>query len=234
MAGGLILSRDQLRRVDALAQSRYGITSLVLMENAGRGASEAIDRGYGPRGTALVACGTGNNGGDGLVIARHLNVAGWTVRVLIAGDPAAMSADCAANDRIVLAMNLPRFVSPDGAWPADLATDERTIVVDALLGTGFSGALRPAMRMHIENLNACPKRAMVAVDVPSGMDCDTGEPAGAAIQADRTITFVAAKPGFETPTGGRLVGECEVVGIGVPPELIAAVSAAGTKGFAGR
>lgn len=223
MKSPAVLTREQVRRIDELAQKEYGLSGIVLMENAGRGAAELIDRHYGPAGRALIACGTGNNGGDGLVIARHLHMLGWKVSVLIAGDPEAMSPDCAANDRVVRAMKLPRYVTPDGSWPAQLVIGKDWVVIDALLGTGFRGIVRPQLHSLIERLESVPKRATVAIDIPSGLDCDTGQPGGIALRADRTITFVARKPGFETPTGVAYTGTCEVVGIGVPPELITRV-----------
>lgn len=229
-----VLTRRQVRRIDEVAQSRYGLAGLVLMENAGRGAALLIDQEYGPKGEALIACGTGNNGGDGLVIARHLHNVGWAVRVLIAGDTAAMSGDCAANDRVVQAMRLERGVVPlerAHEFSLDFLSGE-TVLVDALLGTGFHGTVRPALARLIERLHAAPKRAMVAVDVPSGLDCDTGQPGGVAIRADWTATFVAVKPGFLTETGRKYAGPCKIVDIGVPVELVEEVSLLGDADLA--
>lgn len=226
MPSHLVLSRSQVRRIDELARSQYGLPGIVLMENAGHGAARIIDQHYGPEGSALIACGTGNNGGDGLVIARHLHNMGWTLRIVIAGDPASMSPDCAANDRVIRAMNLSRAVA---ATADDLlrCSDESspdTVVVDALLGTGFQGVVRPMPATLIDRLNIMPRKATVAVDVPSGLDCDTGLPGGTAIRADRTVTFVAMKPAFMTDPGRAYAGECRVVDIGVPRELIERVA----------
>lgn len=223
MGTPIVLTREQVRRVDELAQREYGLAGIVLMENAGRGAAELIDRHHGPNGKALIACGTGNNGGDGLVIARHLHILGWEVCVLIAGDPAAMSPDCATNDRVVQAMKLPRYVTLDGSWPERLSVGGEWVLIDALLGTGFQGVIRPNLYRLIDRLGSMPSRATVAVDIPSGLDCDTGKPGGIALRSTRTITFIALKPGFQTPTGASYTGQCEVVGIGVPTELIARV-----------
>ena len=222
MQGELVLSRNQVRRIDELAQSQYGLPGIVLMENAGHGAARILDHQYGPRANTFIACGTGNNGGDGLVIARHLHIAGWSVRVVITGNPASMTPDCATNDRAVQAMNVERFVASDeGDFLARCEViGADTIVVDALLGTGFQGTVRPALAAFIDRLNTIPKRATVTIDVPSGLDCDTGTPGGTAVRADRTITFVAMKPGFLTESGRRYTGQCHVVGIGVPSELI--------------
>lgn len=219
-----VLTRKQVRRIDELAQRRYGLAGLVLMENAGRGAAQVIDREFGPGGSALIVCGTGNNGGDGLVIARHLHNAGWEVRVLIADDPESMSPDCAANDRVVRAMGLERAVNENEFEGFLGRAGKDTVVVDALLGTGFHGVVRPALADLIEHLNTMSKASTVAIDVPSGLDCDTGEPGGTAIRADLTITFVAMKPGFFTESGKQYAGRCEVVDIGVPVELIGEVA----------
>ena len=218
----LVLSRDQVRRIDDLAIDDYGLAGIILMENAGRGAAEIIDRAYGPHGSAFIACGTGNNGGDGLVIARHLYNAGWSVRVMIAGDASKLSPDAATNDRIIQAMDIERIVAADGAAQQDLAKSIhlREAVIDALLGTGFQGRVRTPLAELIDALNAAPKHAMVAVDVPSGLDCDTGECGGVAIRADLTITFVALKKGFLAEHARPRVGRCEVVDIGVPRDLI--------------
>jgi|CXWL01.1.fsa_nt_gi NAD(P)H-hydrate epimerase len=226
MQSELVLSRNQVRRIDELAKSQYGLPGIVLMENAGHGAAQIIDQQYSPRGIAFVACGTGNNGGDGLVIARHLHNAGWTVQVVIAGDPVSMSPDCAVNDRVIQAMGVERSVAGDTEelLPCCEAIRADTVVVDALLGTGFQGMVRPALAAFIDRLNVCPRRAMLAVDVPSGLNCDTGLPGGTAIRADTTITFVAMKPGFLTDSGRRHTGRCRVAGIGVPRELIERVA----------
>jgi NAD(P)H-hydrate epimerase len=216
-----VLTRTQVRRLDELAQSRYGLPGIILMENAGRGAAEIIDRQFGPCGQALIACGTGNNGGDGLVIARHLHNAAWSVRVLIAGDPKSMSPDCASNYRVVEAVEIPlvRQADQTPASPFDCVTQD-TVLVDALLGTGFQGQVHPVMKALIDRLNLLPKKAMVAIDVPSGLDCDTGLPGGTAIKADLTITFAALKPGLLTESGRSFCGRCQVTGIGAPHRLL--------------
>ena len=222
----IALTRDQVRRIDELAIREYGIPGIVLMENAGRGAAEIIERTYGPRGSALVVCGTGNNGGDGFVIARHLHNAGWSVRVLIAGDPLRFSPDAATNDRIIQAMELERTVAVDGETQRKVvdSTSANDVVIDALLGTGFSEIVRSPLAELIATLNGSKKRAMVAVDVPSGLDCDTGEPGGVAVRAHLTITFVAPKRGFVVEGARPYVGRCEVVGIGAPKELIGCIA----------
>lgn len=218
----LTLTRDQVRRIDALAINRYGIAGIVLMENAGRNAAALIDARYGPRGSTLICCGPGNNGGDGCVIARHLYNVGWRVRLLVTGDASRMSAEMLANFRIAEAMGLELNVATDlgkqrGALRAATSDD---VFIDAILGTGFRGELRPQTAELIRALNGATRRAMVAIDVPSGLDCDTGRPGAAAVRADLTITFVARKIGFCAAGAAGHLGDVEVVDIGAPRDLL--------------
>ena len=223
----ITLTREQVRRVDELAIRLYGIAGIVLMENAGRNATAIIDRIYGPNGRALICCGTGNNGGDGCVIARHLHNFGWAVRLMIVGDASRMTPDMSANFRIIEAMRLDPVTAVDPeeqrAIVGSIASHE--VVVDALLGTGFSGEVRSPLAELIHAINAANKRAVVAVDLPSGLDCDTGTAGDATVRADLTITFVAHKRGFDFPQSAPYLGRIEVVDIGAPRELIADVAA---------
>lgn len=226
----IILTRDQVRRVDQLAVERYGISGIVLMENAGRNAASIIVSEYGSTGSALICCGPGNNGGDGCVIARHLHNGGWSVGLLVTGDESRMSPDMLTNYQIVRAMGLRRQVTSDGAAQAKAVANVRgdDVLVDALLGTGFRGAVRSPTDGLIEAINAAGARAIVAVDVPSGLDCETGEPSNAVVRADLTITFVAIKAGFTTPGAEPFVGRVHVADIGAPRELIAEIAGSGS------
>ncbi len=221
------LTRAQVRRVDERAINHYHIDGLVLMENAGRSAAAIIRDTYGPTGSALIIAGTGNNGGDGFVIARHLHNAGWQVRLLVVGDPSRMTPDAKANYRIVEAMDLPRSIASDlpslRTVVESIRNDE--IVVDALLGTGFTGQVRSPTAELIEAVNKAPRRGLVAVDVPSGLDCDTGAASNATIAADLTVTFVAEKVGFANMVAAPYVGKVSIADIGAPPEAIAEVLA---------
>ena len=220
-----VLTRDQVRRADDLAINKYKIAGVVLMENAGLRAAEVIDRSYGPSGQAFICCGPGNNGGDGCVIARHLYNAGWSVRLLVTGREEVMSPDMRANYRIVKAMGLEATVADDGASQQDCIASIRKdeVIIDALLGTGFRGQVRSPAAELITGLNDRAKRAVVAVDVPSGLDCDTGESSKATIRADLTVTFVAMKIGFTKPQAASCVGRVEVCGIGAPRELVSEI-----------
>lgn len=219
---GISLSRRQVRRVDRLAVQRYGMTGLVLMENAGRGAASAMRRKYGERGKAVIFCGSGNNGGDGCVVARHLLNAGWGVRLVLCGDANRLTEDMAANLHIARRMEIPTVDAQtwDAFEPIASSIGPDEVVVDALLGTGFRGTLRPPMDRLVGALNDCAKRAAVALDVPTGLDCDTGEPSEPTFAADLTVTFVAPKIGFANPVAARCLGAVEVVDIGAPASLI--------------
>lgn len=219
------LTREQVRTIDRLATDRYGLSGLVLMENAGINAASIIRDVYGPTGSAFVACGTGNNGGDGCVIARHLHNAGWTVTLLLAGDTERLTPDTQTNLKVVRAMGIVTAIASDGqAQQAALATmADSDVLIDALLGTGFSGDVRSPMAELIHTINGLTKRATVAIDVPSGMDCDTGKASNATIRADLTVTFVAAKVGFSVPGAGSYLGKVRVAGIGIHPALVTEV-----------
>jgi len=197
------------------------------MENAGRGASEVIDQHFGPRGRAIVNCGVGNNGGDGCVIARHLHNRGWQVRVLVLGDGSRATPDMAANLHIVRAMGISVIEVAEWSEHRTLitASSNEDILIDALLGTGASGPIRPPVRDATRHINATRKRAVVAVDVPSGLDCDTGVAEEGAVHADLTVTFVALKVGFVVESASSYLGLVEVVDIGAPKELIQQVIA---------
>lgn len=218
------LTREQVRRVDAIAINELGIPGVVLMENAGRNAAECI-LGLRRRHDAAriaVFCGPGNNGGDGFVIARHLINRGVQTRVLLAGDNGKLTEDAGTNYGILRAMDVP-VVSADtpGAVARAVAQiHESDIVVDALLGTGFRGDVREPLATLIDGINRGPQAAVVAIDVPSGLDCNTGRPAKATVRATCTITFVANKAGFAAPEARPYTGEVIVADIGAPPDLI--------------
>jgi NAD(P)H-hydrate epimerase len=187
------------------------------MENAGRGAADVLSR-LGIAGPVVVCCGKGNNGGDGFVIARHLDNHGHTVKVLLFARPEDLTGDAATNYHIVERSGLPLAVWPDEARVrADLAGADW--VVDALYGTGLQGPIRPPMDEVVGWINASGRRVL-AVDVPSGLDCDTGRPLGPVIRADYTATFVAAKEGFSRPEARTWLGQVHVVDIGAPRKLV--------------
>jgi len=217
------LSRAEARAVDTLAIEGYGLPGIVLMENAGRGAAALLDGlAAGPR-RVVVACGRGNNGGDGFVVARHLENLGHDVRVLLACDPQGYRGDAAVNHDVVARAGLPlaTLVGADAAaWREALAAAEW--IVDALLGTGASGAPRGAPALAIDAINEAADGGarVLALDLPSGLDCDAGTAPGACVRATHTATFVAAKKGFATAGAAAFTGRVHVVDIGVPRRLL--------------
>lgn len=200
-----------------------GISGLVLMENAGRGAVDILlGREQAPL-MVLILCGKGNNGGDGFVIARHLEIRGIAVRVVLLAPPAEFSGDAKTNFQILEHTQVP---ITDLSHSDDLPTalDELATgadwLVDAMLGTGAVGEPREPYRTAIAWLNrqAVPK---LAVDLPSGLDCDSGKPAAATVRADVTCTFHAPKVGFSAPTAREFLGELHVVSLGIPSDFAA-------------
>jgi NAD(P)H-hydrate epimerase len=161
-----------------------------------------------PSGRIAVVCGKGNNGGDGLVAARLLREAGRDVDVLLTADPQELTGDPRAN--------LERLPGPPPRPFAPGALAGAAAIVDALLGTGFSGEPREPARGAIEAINAAPAPA-IAADVPSGVDASTGEVAGPAVEAAATATFHQGKPGLWISPGKRHAGEVVVIDIGMPP-----------------
>jgi NAD(P)H-hydrate epimerase len=220
----LTLSREAARELDRRAVEEYGMTGLMLMENAGRGVADRLCE-LGMSGRVVICCGQGNNGGDGFVVARHLDLRGHAVRVLLFADPGGLKGDAAANYRIIERSGLPiRQVVPTQLHD-ELAGV--SWIVDALLGTGARGEPRPPLDAAIEQMNAAAI-PILAVDLPSGLDCDTGQPAEHTIRAAHTCTFVAQKPGFFVPVAEQYLGVVHVVDIGAPRQLTEEILRRGT------
>ncbi|MBN8867565.1 MAG: NAD(P)H-hydrate dehydratase [Solirubrobacterales bacterium] len=199
----------EMAAADRWAIEQAGIPSLELMEPAGRGlARAAADLAAG--GPITVVCGKGNNGGDGLVAARHLLESGFRVRVVLLWPGDELSPDAQANLKL-----LPEDASQLAPELSSSALEG--IVIDAMLGTGFAGEPRDPVKGAIEAINASDL-PVVACDVPSGVDASTGEASGAAIETTRTVTFHGRKLGHLIAPGKHLCGEVEVVPIGIPEE----------------
>lgn len=214
------LDREALREIDRRSAEEFGLPGVVLMENAGRGAAELLAPLSAP-GPVLVACGRGNNGGDGFVIARHLELRGVTPRVALWADPSRLTGDAALNFRVLQRSGtaLEVFATGHDAERLSQLLEGATWIVDALLGTGAKGDPRPPLDRVIEQLNAAG-RPILAVDLPSGLDCDTGQPGHPTIRAARTCTFVAPKPGFAAPGAAAHTGVVSVASIGAPKRLV--------------
>ena len=210
-----VLDRDSVRAVDRAAIDEYGIPGIVLMENAARAlAIETLALMPETSGLVLIVCGSGNNGGDGWALARHLHNAGSDVRIAPIGVPRD-GGDAAVNRQVCRNMKLPEIDAGD--LPAQLADCD--LVVDAIFGTGLDRPVTGLAGSIIESINHCG-RPVVAVDVPSGLDCDTGQPLGSTVRATRTVTFVARKPAMIAEAAGAYTGEVVVADIGAPVALL--------------
>jgi NAD(P)H-hydrate epimerase len=220
-----ILNRQQVREVDRRAIAEYGMNGLVLMENAGRGVADVLCRlielqGRGV-GSVSIVCGKGNNGGDGFVIARHVDFRGINVKVLLLANPNELTGDAAANFAIIqkAGLSIEVFNAPLDAARFDAALAGSAWLVDAILGTGATGEPKSPLAEAIELMNNSGK-PIVAVDLPSGLDCDSGVPSAHTIRAAHTCTFVAAKPGFLLDAAKPYVGQMHMLDIGVPRKLL--------------
>ncbi|MEO1526448.1 MAG: NAD(P)H-hydrate epimerase [Planctomycetota bacterium] len=213
------MKRHEVRQVDEVAIREFGMTGLVLMENAGRGAAQALQQWCDPKVPVQLLCGSGNNGGDGYVIARHLQLAGYKVQILSLASFDRLADDARVNATIAELAEIPILHVTE---PTDFETaiQNGETVIDCLLGTGAQGAPRGLYRVAVEAANEREGRR-VAIDLPSGLDCDSGVPSDTTFRADVTITFVAPKDGFANPTASPFLGDIAVVPIGVPLKLLA-------------
>ena len=205
------LTTEQMRRADARAIEQLGIPGAVLMDHAGR----AVFREVRP-GRVGVVCGKGNNGGDGFVVARYALVAGHPVHVVLLAEPDAIRGDARifmdAYQRLGGALTA--VTTEDAAAEAVSALAGCNTLVDAVLGTGVSGEVRGLARAAVD---AWPEGYTVAVDTPSGLNTDTGEPCGACVRASVTVSFQWAKAGFQNPVAEDYLGRLVVADIGIPP-----------------
>jgi hydroxyethylthiazole kinase-like uncharacterized protein yjeF len=222
VTGDRPLTRDEVRELDRIAIEEYGVPGIVLMENAGRACADAAREMLGSTEGArvVVVCGRGNNGGDGFVVARHLANWGCGVEVLLLGSVEGVmerGGEAAVNLSIVLRMGIAVTETRSGreAAQAIAARSGAGLVVDALLGTGLNGPVREPFLSAIRAMNRSSS-PVLAVDIPSGLDADRGESLGAAVQADRTVTFAANKVGMARPAAARFLGALTVADISIP------------------
>jgi NAD(P)H-hydrate epimerase len=200
------LTRAQVREIDRLATERYLIPSIALMENAARSAAEVASDMLGGEcfGQVLILCGGGNNGGDGLAVARHLHNRGADVSIALTTRAEDYKGDALINFNIVREMQLK--IAPVAI--DDIPKSSALLIIDAVKHS---------------------RKPVLAIDVPSGLDCDTGEPLGPCIEATQTITFVAEKVGFENPKARKYLGNVVIGDIGCPRELVVAATPASPR-----
>jgi NAD(P)H-hydrate epimerase len=225
------LTREQSRQLDRRAIDDYGISGLVLMENAGRGVVDVLER-LGINGPVVILCGKGNNAGDGFVIARHLEIRGYDCQVILLFPRSELTGDAATNFAILEMTNVSIVETAQRAGSSSTPDvldwlgregSNANWLIDAMLGTGARGEPRPPLDAAIDWFNAHTARKLAA-DVPSGLDCDTGEPAAHTIRADHTCTFATTKIGFARESANPFVGQVHICDIGVPPRLLKDVS----------
>lgn len=203
------VSVKEMQEMDRKAIEEAGIPSIVLMENAGRSVAEAAGAVDGKK--VAIFCGTGNNGGDGFVAARYLAKKDAEVKVYVVGKKARIKGDAKVNlERIGLEA---KEIDSPVEFNADL-------IIDAIFGIGLKGEVKEPARAIIKDLNA-KSVPIIAVDVPSGLNADSGEVLGEAIKATKTVTMQFPKKGFCINQGPEHVGEVVAVDIGIPEELCA-------------
>ena len=218
-----VATAEEMQELDRKAIETYRIPGIVLMENAGRGAAEVISKTFPDlhkKKIAIIA-GKGNNGGDGFVIARYLLNNGIPVRVYLLTDPKGLRGDAETNFNVFHRMKGEVISVPSSKDYIKIKRDlERfDILVDGIFGTGLDAEVRGYYREVIDHLNTLQK-PIVAIDIPSGLDADTGKPLGASIRASLTITFGLPKIGHLIPPGLDYVGEVKVIDIGIPKRLV--------------
>ena len=213
-----VVTAQEMAQFDRLTMELYGIPGMVLMENAGRGVAEVVLRTLGDpvNKRVQIYCGPGNNGGDGYVIARYLINRGAQVSLFLLADPAKISGDAFFHLNILSKLGC-RPVTVKTA--ADLPTERPDVIVDALLGTGVRGPLRPLYEKTVEHINRQQAPAL-AVDIPTGVNADTGAIVETAVRAQVTATMALLKRGLLFSPGREYCGRIEIVDISMPTLLV--------------
>lgn len=227
------LTREEVRELDRIAIEQYGIAGIVLMENAGRNAADWITSHFSP-GDVCILCGKGNNAGDGYVIARHIDTAdircggladssaignaSWRVRIVSVVDCDELTGDAAINHEIAVRSGIPVATADDARLLQELV-GAPDILVDCLLGTGATGAPRGLYAEAVRLANRLAAKR-IAMDVPTGLDCDTAIAADPTFTATATLTFVAPKIGFSQASAAQFLGHVVPISIGVPRKLL--------------
>ena len=210
-----VMTRSEVREFDRKAIEEIGVPGVVLMENAGRGCAEIIKNMNTGKGIVVIFCGPGNNGGDGYVIARHLDIMGIDTRVVLLCEREKIKGDALVNLNIIEKIGIDiRQIDPGDGLKVSSMLNGASMIVDAIFGTGLTGEVRAEYLPVIEIINAMPN-TVFSVDIPSGLDCDTGLALGDAVEANTTATFVALKQGFKNTDSKKYTGNVVVVSIGV-------------------
>lgn len=216
-------TRQELAEIDRRCERDYGLSTLVLMENAGAGLAGVVldeldELALNGQPRVLILCGSGNNGGDGFVTARHLHNESCKVTIVLLADPESIGGDARTNFEIIEKMGLPLERGTRGGLGEIGGFD---VIVDAMFGTGLSRPIEGRAAKAIELLEQHREAGtiVVAADMPSGLDCDSGKPLGPCVVADVTASFVGVKRGFLALDAQQVIGRVEVLPIGAPREL---------------
>lgn len=206
---------SQMRVIDRSTINEYGISALVLMEHAGKAVADETLKLLSKKGKKVaVFCGSGNNGGDGLVAARWLHHYGIKVEVFFLGDPARSSLETRLNFDIIENLHIPLHRIQDN-WPSlKEQIGYFTLVIDALLGTGTHGQVQGLYKNIIDDLNLNGVK-IISIDIPSGLNADTGQPWGSCLSAAVTVTLGYYKIGFSRPGAKKYTGKVVVADIGL-------------------
>ena len=218
-----VATAEQMQELDRKAIETYRIPGIVLMENAGRGATEVISNAFPdlPNMKIAIVAGKGNNGGDGFVIARCLMNRGMSVKIYLLADPKVLRGDAEINFQIFQRMKGEVIPVPSSKdyQKVKKELEKFDLLIDAIFGTGLDAEVRGYYREVIDHINTLQK-PIIAIDIPSGLDANTGKPLGTAIRASLTVTFALPKVGHLTPPGPDYVGEVKLVDIGYPRKLV--------------
>ncbi|SFJ73629.1 NAD(P)H-hydrate dehydratase [Thermoflavimicrobium dichotomicum] len=214
-----LVTAQEMRRLDHYAIDTLGIPGVVLMEHAGKAVAEKITARFPEPKTAVVLCGTGNNGGDGWVVARHLLFAGWKVYPWLIGKEEKLTPDARVFYDVCCRLNPVFTDSSNQLAQLKQHLQSAQVIVDALLGTGFKGELRQHVQDVTSLVNQHPDAWVMAVDIPTGVDADTGAVSRESIRAHQTVTFGYPKWGHYLRPGADYCGDVSVVDIGLPKEF---------------
>ncbi len=218
----LWFNRSGLQQVDRRCVEQFHLPVAALMENAGSGVAHIVTRYAMPGEAILVLCGSGNNGGDSLVAARHLANRGYHLHIMLIAEPEEFTPIAAGHLATIRAMDVPitdisNSDAPFAHWLA--ATGESACIVDGMFGTGLSRPIVGRLPALVAAVNAA-ERLVISVDIPSGLDCDTGQPLGLAIRAGHTVSFCGMKIGFAQASAAAYTGQISIADIGAPATLL--------------
>ena len=215
-----VVTAAQMRCMDQMTVESYLIPGVVLMENAGRGVAQLIGGLYSQQVYQVVIfCGKGNNGGDGFVIARHMHNWGANVKIILLGKGSELQGDALINYKIAKSMKLEIIEDFQEDQLNSVDFEIYDAIIDGIFGTGLTREIKGRAESVIRAINTRKTGAVFAIDVPSGLDVDTGEILGVCIEADATATYGGMKKGMLTNESTRLCGNIRVVDISVPREL---------------